>query len=392
MTDYKRTVKPGHRVSVRGVPISTGKWVQDPYIALAAGDTATISTDVPPPPPPPVEPPPPTGRPWPAPVTSRTVQAPASGDLGAFVAQQPDGTVIGCPSTGSYTMAIGVRFERKQNIVLRGNGAAINMTGPGDQDNSSAFIVRGSHNIAIENFRVRGNYSGVPALQGENAHLLSLSDWYAQGISSYIEMSGVVADHIRGDFVYANGYTQLGGGAAQPGHHLWVHHNKGDHCGRNAISPINFTDGLVEDNEWDNINYHVYDIEPDFTAQQVRRWTFQRDKIGSYAHRAGLVGFFVRNWNPPGNAPVSDILVDRVTVEGIAANGYNGKPMGINVRFDSPSSNVAITNCSSPIVSASPVMVFNNVTGLRVAENRQGGALLSGSGYAFGNSTGVVTA
>ena len=85
---------------------------------------------------PPIDPPPipgpdPSTRPWPAPVTSRTVDVPTTikadgsvdvaGELNALIKAQPDGTVIRFSPSATYRIDKGLLMERRNNLVLTGN-------------------------------------------------------------------------------------------------------------------------------------------------------------------------------------------------------------------------------------------------------------------------------
>lgn len=269
----------------------------------------------------------PSTRPWAAPVTTRTVDAPTT-NLNAFLAAQPNGTYIRFPAGVTIPLNTGMLLAGKSNMILGGNGAKPIMSA-GDAEANSPFLLRGSDHISILDFDVTGAYSGYPNPQGEYSHMVGLSGWYGGRESSYVEVAGITGRRFFGDFLYLEGENV---GEQRPSHHVWMHHNVCDTVGRNAVSPINVEDVLVEDNRFDRMAYHAFDCEPNQNAESIRRVTFRRNTVGEYAARGGLIGFFFTCYSP-NNPMVADITVEDNTVAGIAANGYDRTPRGLDAQI-----------------------------------------------------------
>jgi hypothetical protein len=287
MTPKTRTVAQGHRVSVRGIPAPTGKWIQDAYVQLQAGDAVTITpyVETPPPPPPPVDPPPPTGtRPFPAPTTTRTVQVPSSIDatgaadafpaLQAFVDSVPDGSVIEFPVAGIYRMAKGLGLGRRNHLVFQLRGSEFRQTGPNEHI-SSIFVPGYKHgfgftgasaNLAFHGGVVTGfdpNPGAGQPLRGENRHAIR-----ANG-SRFIEASGMTVRAVTGDHVYLDNVDDS-----------WVHGNTIETAGRNGWSLIKGYRHLVEDNTYRDCGYATFDIEPNFQNEPSGDVMIRRNAAG----------------------------------------------------------------------------------------------------------------
>src|SRR5574343_814223 len=112
--------------------------VEDPATAarLDALEARVAALEGTPPPPPP-----PASRPFPPPVTARTVAVPASIDatgatnaaaaLQTFLASVPDGSGITFPAGGIYRLDRGISLQNRHNLVFEGNGATLRLDGSG---------------------------------------------------------------------------------------------------------------------------------------------------------------------------------------------------------------------------------------------------------------------
>ena len=137
----------------------------------------------------------------------------------------------------------------------------------------------------------------------------------------------------------------------------------------------------------------IWDIEPNLAAQQIHHNTFRNNTCGSYGYIASYHGYFVSTANPTGGSPIHDITVSGNTVVGIAAEGYDGDPRGLNSRFAnaySPRSyNVVFTgNSTAQTVSTYPIDV-EHVDTVTVTGNTQ--PLSSGSLVYVGDCTSATT-
>jgi hypothetical protein len=340
----------------------------------------------------------PLARPFAAPVTTGTYDVPASIDatgatdaseaLNAWTSTLPDGSVISFDEGATYRLDVGLLLEGRTNIVLEGNGATLRLAGGGNDEAASAFLLRGSNHVAIHDFTVVGNNPNTTTIYegDETAHVLSLSGWYGGPPSSFVEISDVTASHIYGDGAYLEGRNVA---PHEPSHDVWIHDNDWSYIGRNAISSINVTDLLVEDNHFDRIGGAAWDIEPNFAEQVVLRNTFRNNRVGSYSHMIPFVGWFVSSFNVTGQSTIDRITVSGNIVAGNPAAGNDGTPRGLNSKFEVPNtSNVVFENNTTTQAAEGPVLYFVGVENVTVTGNRQ--AVISGALAGFVNCSGVV--
>lgn len=343
---------------------------------------------------------PPTAyRPFRAPVTTATYYVPASIDatgatdasaaLNRWIRTVPNGSVVAFDADGVYRLDRGILLAGRRNIILAGRGATLRMKGGGNDEAATAFLLRGSSHIAIRSFTVVGNNPNTSTLfvRGkENAHIVGLSGWYGGPPSSYVEISNVTGGHVYGDGAYLEGRNVA---PFEPSHHVWIHHNSWSYIGRNAVSSINVTGLLVENNRFAKVGMDAWDIEPNFAGQQVRRNTFRRNTIGSYGHMTQHPGYLVASWNPTGRSRISDITVAGNVVAGNPAGGFDGTPRGLTSKFIAPNtSNVVFKNNITTMRAFGPVLNFQYVNGVTVTGNRQ--PLISGTLARFRYCTRIV--
>lgn len=323
-----------------------------------------------------------------APAFTNTITVPSTLDstgatnvaptLNSLIASAPSGSIIDFTKPNAiYRLDAGLLLSGKTNLFLRGNNTTtLKMNGSGDDEALSGFLLRGSSHIKIDGFTVDGGYSSFPGQAGETAHGLGLSGWYGGPPSSYVELSNVNIKNIYGDGVYLEGENV---GTQRPSSFICIHNNSINTVGRNGISFINVTDVDFFNNTVNRIAYHAVDLEPNsvVSTEDVRRITVRNNTFGSYAHRGGLLGYFVSVGSPGVNpSGWSDITIKNNTVAGISANGYDGRPLGLDSAFrgrsDARMPNVVFTGNSSPqLVSGNGILYFNAVDGLTVTGNSQ---------------------
>ena len=210
---------------------------------------------------------------------------------------------------------------------------------------------------------------------------------------------------------------------------MCIHDNTFNYVGRNGISLINVTDVLVKHNRFNHVGYHAIDIEPNFDSEtvrriggpdnvfgsyshrlyryfvadarsapallslppslfsilfsffffpEVRRITIRDNVFGSYSHRSGYLGYFVADAQVGSGvgATVAGITIADNRVGGIAANGYDGTPLGLDSKFlgssGNPHAQISFTgNRTSRTVSGRGIVYCSWVDGFNVARNVQ---------------------
>lgn len=328
-----------------------------------------------------------TACPFGRPTTTRTFRVPksinrtgtsnAARALNAFIAKVPNGSVIDFARPGAvYRLDAGLLLSGRRNLVLLGHGSTtLRMHGSGHDEALSTFLLRGSSHVRIRGFKVAGSHQDWPANRGERAHVLGLSGWYVSAPSHFVELSNVTASRIFGDAVYLEGENE---GDKRPSTRVCIHDNTFNYVGRNGISLINVTDVLVKHNRFNHVGYHAIDIEPNFDSEEVRRITIRDNVFGSYSHRSGYLGYFVADAQVGSGvgATVAGITIADNRVGGIAANGYDGTPLGLDSKFlgssGNPHAQISFTgNRTSRTVSGRGIVYCSWVDGFNVARNVQ---------------------
>lgn len=358
--------------------------------------------------PPPVPSPPPESgeRPFDPPTSPSSSSVPgtisavglidASEDLNNWIESISDGSTISFPPSAIYRVDAGLLLVGRNDLVLNGNGAELRLNG-GSSDGLpvAGFQLRGCNNIKIENFIVVGsntNTTNIFVPGYENQHILSLAGFGGGPPSSYIEMTNVTGSRTFADAAYLEGRNIA---PFEPSHHVWIHNNTFSYIGRMGIASIDVNDLLVENNTFDKVGIAVFDVEPNFEEQVVQRNTFRENSIGSFGHFSQLEGYVLSVAYTESNL-VEDIIVTNNTSTGITAQGYDGKPRGLNSKVIGKFTvgagirvaNVTFTDNVTDRAAHGPVIYAINVDNITVTGNVQ--PLLSGSLGQFDNSTGVT--
>ena len=219
-------------------------------------------------------PPPPTGRRFALPNTVRTVQLPpsitgATGDvtaaLKAFFAQQQDGTLIlGGGPTATYrtTGSMLPSMAGRNHWIIDWLGATVinSATAPiaggptsSDEYAMSAFYGHWTEkpfptHITIRNLVYKAANPNPGTLNGHEyaavAHLMG---------AQFVELDNITASGTWGDLATFNEDAQYG----------WVHNSKTANVGRNNVSVVCGSHIYVEDCDFGQAGYCVYDVEPE---------------------------------------------------------------------------------------------------------------------------------
>jgi len=342
--------------------------------------------------------PPPLRRPFPAPVTSRTVSVPASidstgqrdasGALNRFIESVPDRSIIAFKAGGMYRLDRGLFISSRHHLVFDGQGATLRAHGPTTLIASSPFLLDGGNtDIVIRGFVIQGGNLRT----GPDIYHPGEED--AQGIAIYggarIEIAGNSISQTHGDGIYANEkdttHSWVDG--------LWIHDNQLSRIGRMGVTFNAVAHGMVERNRLDQIGMFVFDIEPDTSAQGARGVTFRNNTVGTYGLTPLYTNWFFAsaNYNVAPGAVIVGITISGNRVTGGAASHANTPNAGGLATWIGRSRvrNVKFLNNTTTKPGRGPVLVFEHVDGLTVSGNVQ--PLLGGPLARISDSTGVVT-
>ena len=327
--------------------------------------------------------PPPSIRPFPAPVTTRTVTVPASIDatgssdvgaaLNAFVATVSDGSIIAFPAGATYRLDKGIQIANRHNLVFAGNGATLRVGSGGGLNDQLAspfalghqyggYWANGNTDIVIHDFILIGNDPTPGTFTGGQEGQANLE---ITG-TDRVEIYGITGSAAPGDFVFIS----MVSGA-------WVHDCHALTAGRNGISVTFGSDILVEDCALDISGYCTFDIEPNDANGTCSNVTFRNNTAKTWEN-----AFLAVEGSHTG-AMIDGIVVDGNTVTGdslltIIDNGGTSRM-----------TDIVFTNNRGEKAAAGPVLRFAHVDGLTVTGNAQ--PLNSGVLPSVTDSTGVVT-
>jgi hypothetical protein len=323
-------------------------------------------------------------RPFPAPVTTRTVTVPTSIDasgatdaspaLNTFVASVPDGSIISFPTGATYRLDKGIQFANRHNLVFVGNGTTLKVgaNASGSDQLASSFVLGheyggfwdgGNTDIAIRDFILVGN-SPTPGVFNTNAE--HLASFEVEG-SNRVEISGCRSSAYYGDFV------KVGDNSTS----VWVHDNTVPTVGRNGGTIISGRDVTFERNTFGIVGYCVFDVEPNTASEATYNARFLANTAISWD-----CAFLSVEGSHTG-AIIDGIVADGNTVTGgsirtVIDNGGTARMK-----------NVSFTNNTGKKADDGPVLVFANIDGLTVTGTVQ--SLTSATLMRITNSTGVTT-
>ncbi len=306
----------------------------------------------------------------------------ASTALNAFIKSTPDGTTIVFKSGATYRLDQGLVLTNRHNLVLEGNGATLRANNAGSTWlGGPVNLFRGNSYITIRDFKLVGNNGNTTTVYNpgqENQHGVGI--WGG----SHIEVADNTISRTNGDGVYVSSDDATHASADT----VWIHDNTFSYVGRNGIALTAGSHVTIEHNSFDKIGYHVFDVEPDFSYQQVTDVTIRSNTIGSYSHTTAFIGFFFQVYSPA-SPTVRNITVTGNQVAGIAHEGYDGAARGMNVKVIVPgTSNITVTNNTATQAAPGPILYFANVNGVTATGNSQ--PLSSGSLAQFSNCTNVT--
>lgn len=339
------------------------KETTDRTAADAALDARLDKLEAVPPPidPPPVDPPP-LGRPFAAPVTTKTVTVPNglnTTQLNDLINGAGSGVLFDFPSGGTYALTSGIKLGQVNNLVLDGHGSTITLSGDGHNQLTAPFLIGWNYaagawggvssHIEIRNFVIVGsaNPVGVGGQGEEQAAIKSHN-------ATYLEVHHNTIRAVTGDAFQCESTASA---------HHWYHDNDVQSCGRMGLTVGGGQDILCENNKFPNVGYFTFDVEPTpgYYAE-TNGVTFRNNNPCNWKVWGGNGGGF---WSVDGSHtgyPINNLFVEGNTVTGASLytqfdNGGTGRNK--NVRF---------VGNSCPNGSGGTV-IFRHVDGLVVQNN-----------------------
>ena len=304
--------------------------------------------------------PPPLTRPFPAPVTTRTVTVPASIDatgttdvltaLKAFILGVPDGSLINFPAAGIYKITSALRLEGRHNLIIDGNGCTLQSASvdPGSELSSLWYERLGGSDIWIKNFVLIGSSpypgvftDGVSPTDGQQQHGVIVG-------ADRTEVSGCTISALWGDGVEVNS-----------GMSVWFHDNHVISAGRNGVSVISGTNVIAERNALDVVGGFAFDVEPDVVTDSCINVVFRNNTVGTW----GFEHVFAASNSP--KTTVDGIVIDNNIVTGGSIRTYIDSVGAVRM------THITFTNNVGKVATTDAPLNFQRIDGLTVTGNVQ---------------------
>ena len=307
---------------------------------------------------------------WVAPVTSRTVQIPASIDatgttdvtaaLLAFNASVPDGSIITGAPTAIYKFGGNIIPNSRNNLIFDMQGGTWNnianplgTSGWTPYADSAIFWTYGVKpyptHLTFRNIVLKAANPTPGKLQagaGEYAAFL-----HSMG-GQYLEVTNVTASGLFGDLITLNENSQF----------VWSHGNHMIDCGRNSVSVVAGSHIVIEDSAHDVAGYCSFDIEPESgSIAGSANIVYRRN-----THKTWGNCFFAMDGSNSGKL-ITDVTVDSNTVSGssllsvIGNTGSQAQRIAFTNNAGKGTANVTVKNVSG--------LVFKGNTGATLVQS-----------------------
>ena len=310
---------------------------------------------------------PPSGvRPFSAPNTSGTFQVPGSIDasgntdvyqaLNEWIDDVPNGSIIEFPANGEFKLSQGIKLGQRSNLIIRGNGSTLRLTGSASNHQSSGFVIGwsyrlgywtgGSSHITIRGFTVVGN-DPTPGTfgGGENQQAVRCNG------STYIEITDMTVRAVYGDGAFLDNCNDV-----------WVHGTHVVTAGRNGLTVIKGQRVLGENNDYDKVGYATFDLEPNYASESSADITFRGNTAGTWQSGIG----FVSVDGAARGADIRRVTIANNRVTGMALQMYIDNKDGVN---GDPNGRMRAITVTDNVGPGTGVLRFRNIDGLIVLRN-----------------------
>jgi hypothetical protein len=296
-----------------------------------------------------------------------------SDQMAAFLASVPDGSTVTLRAGGLYRMEKTFSITRRRDLTIRGNGATVKFTTPGDGSTAAdAKSTRARPNVRI----IDSSGISISDLHVIGANPLGgLADAaYQPGYeaqhgfdvlnSTRVSLIGCSATDTFGDFIYIGG----GYGNLSRSTDVLVRGFTGLRSGRQGITMTEASRIVIENSTLSEIRRSTIDFEPESAAASVDNVTIRNNRIFG-----GRLNFVAAHGRGP---------INHITVQG---NRLTGQALSVQVLDldGGRRSDWKVLDNASEYGAGNPslaVMSFDRVDGLWVERNRQVMALRGAAG------------
>ncbi|WP_243300603.1 right-handed parallel beta-helix repeat-containing protein [Geothrix oryzisoli] len=306
--------------------------------------------------------------------------------LNTWLTSVPDGTasnpsVVKFPTGSVYLLSQGIQFKDRSYLTFDGYGSKLKLNpSAGFGQLQSLFLLGRNYggywsgtnrNIIIKGFEFEASNPtpGVWNAGREMAHAVEIDN------SNGVEVFDILAHGIGGDGV------KIGDSANVRIHNIHVRD-----AGRQGVSVISGDSILIENNQFDDVGYFVFDIEPNLSTESATNIIFRNNTAGSWGPDLGVgAGFFACGSGTAFNQ-IGNITITGNTLTGTA----NASLLTIvNNNQYKRMYNITFTNNKATQAASGPVLTFKAVDGLTVTGNTQ--PLTANTLLAITNCTSVTS-
>ena len=269
---------------------------------------------------------------------------------------------------GTYRLSQGIQLANRTGLTLDGNGATLRTTGTG---NLASLIILGhryggawggtNRNITIRGFVLAGAQPSPVLTAYEHQHGIQVENSVGVQIAN-MTVRGVYGDGIK---VGSNETSNV-----------WFHDSRIESAGRNAVTVTAGSNITAERLTIGSVGYCVFDVEPNTSSAAARNVIFRDSTAVSWANVFVAV-----------EGAHTGATIDGVTVSGVSISGKSLFTV-IDNGGTSRMKNITVTNNSSAVKAAGPVLRFAHIDGLTVTGNVQ--PLSSGALASITDCTGVT--
>lgn len=306
------------------------------------------------------------GRPFPAPVTDRTIAVPASIDasgsedvsaaLNSFIRSVPNGSSIAFPPRAVYRIDSAIRVGARSNLIFDGNGATLRMGSANWNYPGILFDLWDSRDIAVRSFKLIGS-SPTPGV------LRDMNEW-ASGVNisagSRTELENLTIDRVYGDGLALDDWTDG----------VWFHHSHVVTAGRGGVSILAARNVIVENSTFDKVGLHPFNIEPWRASGGAINVRFAGNVVGDYGSPAPSAGQWAYFFCAEG-AEGSTVENVTVTWNTVIERSIQSDVTRLTRRKDITVTNNRSLVAAGPAYGAPGVLWFAHVDGLTVYGNVQ---------------------
>lgn len=323
----------------------------------------------------------PSARYFPLPVTTQTVNVPATIDatgatdvsvaMQTFIDGCPNGTLVSFPAGATYLLAgDGIRIpDGRTNLILEGHGATLRTTGPRILD--SAFIfgwaAGGASHITIRNF----------ALRGDNPNPGTSTQFHpgqesSQGVSVYRRASYIELDRLTiADFWGHALYVSTGGHPGEEPDHIWVHDCTVDRMGVMGVAIAAVKSMWVEDNTINDTAIYPIDFEDGQAGEAMQHVYIRRNKLNRWCLAPQYTGHAIVGDGSTGMV-WDDVVIDGNVLTGGDVLGPSGGGEFGDISFwgnDTKNGLQIINNDLAALPAAVPAIRVHNAPGVVITGN-----------------------